>query len=308
MPRTPKIPPTISAEARELLRLQSEVPDVPTPHQDDAEGWKALIAAMRAGLIDALAADGESRLNGMHQVVHDVDGVTVHELRPLVENAATAVVVLHLHGGGFALGSGDGTLHMGSMVASGLQLPVYAVDYRVPPENPHPAPLDDCMSAYRWLLESYAAETIVLHGHSAGANLVAALLLRAADEQLPSPRGAVILSPEVDLTEEGDSFEQMGRVDFLTRFIEDYAAGADLTHPYLSPIFGDVSTFPPTLLQTGTRDVFLSNTVRFHRHLRRAGVPAALHVWEAMPHAGFGGAPEDREIDAEVRRFIKALP
>jgi acetyl esterase/lipase len=87
-----------------------------------------------------------------------------------------------------------------------------------------------------------------------------------------------------------------------------YADGANLADPYLSPLFGDVSGFPPTLLQSGTRDIFLSNTVRMHRKLRPAGVRAELHVWEGMPHAGFGGlTPEDREVSQELRAFIASL-
>ncbi|MGH7823320.1 MAG: alpha/beta hydrolase fold domain-containing protein, partial [Candidatus Binatia bacterium] len=84
-----------------------------------------------------------------------------------------------------------------------------------------------------------------------------------------------------------------------------YANGHDLSHPYLSPLFGDVSGFPPTFLQSGTRDLFLSNTARMHRKLRSAGVDAELHVFEAMPHGGFGGAPEDVEIIVEVQRFLE---
>ena len=93
-------------------------------------------------------------------------------------------------------------------------------------------------------------------------------------------------------------------VSRLTESIALYAGDHDLTDPYLSPIFGDVTGFPPTFLQAGTRDLFLSNTVRFHRKLRAAGVEAELHVWEAMPHGGFFGAPEDAEIGLEARRFL----
>ena len=86
-----------------------------------------------------------------------------------------------------------------------------------------------------------------------------------------------------------------------------YAGGADLAHPYLSPLFGDLAGFPPTFIQSGTRDLFLSNAVRFHRRLRQAGVTAELHVFEAMPHGGFmGGTPEDEELAAEVSRFCNA--
>ena len=118
-----------------------------------------------------------------------------------------------------------------------------------------------------------------------------------------------LFTPEIDLTESGDSFDTNAGVDYvlvdrLTDSIALYAGDHDLTDPYLSPIFGDVTGFPPTFVQAGTRDLFLSNAVRIHRKLRDAGVDAELHIWEAMPHGGFFGAPEDAEMGAEVRRFL----
>jgi acetyl esterase/lipase len=128
----------------------------------------------------------------------------------------------------------------------------------------------------------------------------------------------VLQTPEVDLTESGDSFETNLGLDpvlrsRLTAANELYADGHDLADPYLSPLFGDLADFPPTFLQTGTRDLFLSNTIRFHRALRRHGVRADLHVWEAMPHGGFGAmtggeVPEDQEIHDEIRAFLGSLP
>ncbi len=123
------------------------------------------------------------------------------------------------------------------------------------------------------------------------------------------PAALVLLSPEVDLTESGDTFVTLRDADTtlgsLMPVNELYANGRDLAHPHLSPLFADVSDFPPTLLQSGTRDLFLSNTVRMHRHLRAANVEAELHVFEARPHAGFGGrTPEDLELNAELRRFL----
>jgi acetyl esterase/lipase len=189
----------------------------------------------------------------------------------------------------------------------------YGVDYRVPPDGPYPAALDDCVSAYRALLAEAPAAKIVVSGTSAGGNLAAALLLRARDERLAMPAGALLLTPELDLTESGDSFDTLMGLDVVlpARLMNvnlAYAAGADLAHPYLSPLFGDVGGFPPTLLQAGTRDIFLSNAVRMHRKLRSAGVRAELHVWEGMPHAGFGGlTPEDREVSAELQAFLASL-
>ena len=116
---------------------------------------------------------------------------------------------------------------------------------------------------------------------------------------------------EADLTESGDTFETNQYVDVvlkhrLTSSILLYANGHDLKDPYLSPIFGDFTKgYPATMLTSGTRDLFLSNTVRMHRALYRAGIEAELHVWEAMPHGGFFGGPEDNEMYDEQTRFMK---
>jgi len=186
----------------------------------------------------------------------------------------------------------------------------WSVDYRMPPDHPYPAALDDVLAVYRELLDVRAPEQIVVGGGSAGGNLAAALVLRARDEGMPLPGALILLTPEADLTESGDSFQtNLGIDNVLTESLADsialYAGDHDLGHPYLSPLFGDLNApFPPTFLQAGTRDLFLSNTVRMHRKLRAGGVDAQLHVFEAMPHGGFFGAPEDDELTEEIRRFL----
>jgi len=188
----------------------------------------------------------------------------------------------------------------------------FAVDYRMPPDHPYPAGLEDSIEAYRSLLGRYQPERIAVSGGSAGGGLAAAFVLKARDMGLPLPGACVLATPEADLTESGDSFEANIFVDVvasqrLTDSIALYANGHDLRDPYLSPVFGDFSKgFPPTILTCGTRDLFLSNTVLMHRALRRAGIEAQLHVWEAMPHGGFFGAPEDEEVLEEQARFIRA--
>jgi epsilon-lactone hydrolase len=163
---------------------------------------------------------------------------------------------------------------------------------------------------YQRAIDTVGSEQVLVSGISGGGNLAAALLLRAKDEGLPMPAGLLLATPEVDLTESGESFLLNDGVDTMLSPLMPvnllYANGEDLAHPYLSPLFGDLTGFPPTFLQTGTRDLFLSNTVRMHRALLRAGVHAELHVFEAMPHGGFGGAPEDDELRAEMRRFEAA--
>ena len=122
------------------------------------------------------------------------------------------------------------------------------------------------------------------------------------------PAALVLMTPEVDLTESGDSFVTLADVSVGLQSLRDvnelYAGGHDLTDPYLSPLFGDLTGFPPTLLVSGTRDLFLSNTVRMHRKLREAGVDADLHVFDGRPHAGYGNAPEEAAVAAESASFV----
>ena len=180
----------------------------------------------------------------------------------------------------------------------------------MPPDHPYPAGLDDCLAFYKMLLRDHAPSEIIVGGGSAGANLAGALLLRARDEGLPLPAAAMLMSPEVDLTESGDSFRTNAGIDGMGTLMQAnllYAAGAPLDHPYLSPLFGDFSKgFPPTLVTAGTRDLFLSNATRLHRALRAAGVPAELHILEAAAHGSFGGgSPEEAELDREMRGFCE---
>jgi acetyl esterase/lipase len=179
----------------------------------------------------------------------------------------------------------------------------------MPPHHPYPAGLDDCVAAYRALLSERKPAEIMVSGGSAGGNLAAALILRIRDDGLPLPAGLILGTPEIDLTESGDSFTTNDGVDpGLTSLMPVnllYADGHDLTDPNLSPLFGDLAGFPPSILTTGTRDLYLSNTVRMHRALRAAGVSAELHLTEAGPHTGFPGSPEGQEIDKEVRAFVE---
>jgi acetyl esterase/lipase len=187
----------------------------------------------------------------------------------------------------------------------------FSLDYRMPPDHPFPAALDDCTEAYEFLLRTYAPARIVIAGRSAGGGLAPAFLLKARDRGLPMPAACILQTPAAELTGETDSFAINDGIDnFLQRRnggILLYANGHDLRDPLLSPVYGDYKPgFPPTILTSGTRDMLLSATVLMHRALRRAGVEAELHVWEAMGHGGFfGAAPEDEEVWDELRIFVR---
>lgn len=238
-----------------------------------------------------------------------VEGVNVYWATPSGWDHADPRLVVDIHGGGFFLMGGNGARLLAAMWADRLELPIAAIDYRMPPDHPFPAGLEDCVTVYQHLLESRRPEDIVIEGSSAGGNLAAAMILQARELALPLPAGAVLLTPEVDLTESGDTFATLEGIDPVLQSLMQpnllYAAGRPLDDPYLSPLYANFTNgFPRTFIQSGTRDLFLSNSVNLHRALRRAKVEAHLHVWEAMPHAGFQGSPEDAELDAEVRKFI----
>jgi epsilon-lactone hydrolase len=220
---------------------------------------------------------------------------------------------LDLHGGGLILGGGDLVRRFALKAVTEYGVEVFAPDYRMPPDFPYPTPLDDCVAAYLALLDRHPAKQVIVQGSSAGGNLAAALMLRLREVGAPFPAGLILQSPEIDLTESGDSFQTNLGVDTVLRdslmpINLLYANGHDLRDPMLSPLFGDFSKgFPPTVITTGTRDLFLSNAVRFHNTLRLAGVPSELIVMEAMPHGAFLGAPEDAELLDDLRAWARRI-
>jgi epsilon-lactone hydrolase len=279
------------------------------PPLDDKDAWRAYVAAVDEAVLSRFPAWSEA--TGTRAVQRDAGGARVFDIEPLGLDPADRSVVLDLHGGALILCGGEMCRMMGVGTAMRLQRRVWSVDYRMAPDHPYPAALDDCIAAYRALLSERTPNEIIVSGGSAGGNLAAALMLRARDEGLPMPAGLVLGTPEIDLTESGDSFHTNLGVDPSLRSLMHvnllYADGHDLAHPYLSPLFGDLSAFPPTILTTGTRDLYLSNTVRMHRALRAVGVTAELHVTEAGPHTGFPGGPEGAEIDKELRHFLEIV-
>jgi acetyl esterase/lipase len=302
------VPSHLSPAARAVLSM-GPLGDSAFPALDDAEAWRAM-ARERDAVVGAMMEPREAAFQGTVEEL-DCEGRAIFVVTPDEARDDDPRVYLEFHGGGLTMGGGRvcRAMAMGSATNTGRR--TFSVDYRMPPDHPYPAALDDGIAAYRLLLEDHDAGEIIVGGGSAGANIAAAVILRARDEGLPLPAAAFLATPEVDLTESGDSFAtNLGIDTVLTASLMPanllYANGHDLADPYLSPLFADFTKgFPPTFLQTGTRDLFLSNTVRMHRALRAAGISAELHVIEAGPHGGFfGSAPEDAEVVHELRRFF----
>jgi epsilon-lactone hydrolase len=305
------VPNSISREAQQMLSQAAEMGPMfpPFPLHDDLAGWIAWKALGEEAMRSIDFSGGASERIQCQAMT--LGGVPTFLARPK-DSKPRAVALFDIHGGALIGGGGDlcGSYAIGS--ADVVQTTVYSADYRLPPEHPYPAALDDCVAAYRGLLDLFEPSQIVIKGLSAGGNLAAALILRILAEQVPLPAGLILHSPELDLTESGDTFQTLAFVDVVLReglgpINRIYAAGHDLADPLVSPLFGKFDErFPPTLLLAGTRDLFLSNAVRMHRALRRAGAQAELQVFEAMPHGGFFGAPEDQELSAEIKRFAEA--
>lgn len=304
----PPLPTSVSPRARAWLSQPRSVTVYPA--LDDRSAWTRLIEGRRAELVEYMTERLGPVIEQVPHSVHDgeIAGVPTFVIAADKPARDTSSLFLDIHGGALTTGGGEACRLMGAARAMAVNMPVWAIDYRMPPEHPYPAALDDCLAVYQAALQERPPGEIFVGGTSAGGNLAAALLLRAKDAGLPMPAGLVLMTPEVDLTESGDSFVTNNGIDNILGPLlpvnQFYANGHDLNDPYLSPLFGDVTGFPPTFLTSGTRDLFLSNTVRMHRKLRAAGVEADLHVWEAMPHGGFGGAPEDMEMVTELQGFL----
>lgn len=304
-----EVPPprSVSAQARAYLRSGGAQPYREPPPLDDPAAWKRFIAAQDAQLMQA--AESVLKIPAAPVETRTIAGVTVH----VATGAGPAKPHYFIHGGAWQLFAGKPAMILTKLQALQFGGVVYGIDYRMAPDHPYPAPLDDCLAVYRELLRMHAPGKLLVSGESAGGNLAAALMHRARDAGLPPPGALFLNTPATDLTGASDSLTTNAYVDVLLKRAGGvsepsalYAGGADRTSPYLSPLFGDLSRgFPPTYLRTGTRDMLLSDTARMHAALRKAGVEADLYVAEAMPHSGLGGrSPEDMEARADTIRWL----
>jgi acetyl esterase/lipase len=192
---------------------------------------------------------------------------------------------------------------------------VISIDYRMPPDFPYPAAMDDAMAVWKEVVKTSDPKNMAIFGTSTGGGMTLAMVLRAKKEGLPLPAATAPGTPWSDMTKTGDTFFTNEKIDnilvsndgWLGDAAKLYANGHDLKDPQLSPIYGDYAGFPPTILTSGTRDLFLSNTVRVHRKLRQAGAVADLHVFEGQSHAQYAGdpdAPETKEHFGELTKFF----
>lgn len=228
--------------------------------------------------------------------------------------AAHAGILLYLHGGGYVSGHMDYAEGFGTVLAAKCSVPVCCIAYRLAPEAPYPAALEDVLCVYRYLLaHGYPDGNIVLCGESAGGGLVYALALRIKAEGLPLPRGIIGISPWSDLTASGPSYDENRTLDpsmtqkRLGFYAQCYAK--ELDDPYVSPLFGEFTGFPPSLLFVGGHEIMKSDAVLLHEKLLAAGCQSTLHVAPEMWHIyllyGVKEAKDDyRKLTAFVQEVL----
>ena len=246
-----------------------------------------------------------------------VNNVRVRWVRPQVSAVAAPAesrrVLLYLHGGAFLFRTLNGHMNLAAGIAreSGFHDAVLPV-YRLAPEHPYPAAVDDCMAVYRGLLQhGTPPEHIALAGDSAGGGLVLKLLMRLRDENMPLPACGVLISPFTDMSCSGDSITTNASADpmfgGLSRMHASFYLGtASATDPQCSPLFGDFHGLPPLLAQVGSTERLLDDSLRLVPLVRRAGGDLDVEVWDAMPHVWHAmGLPESRRAIASIGRFIR---
>ncbi|MFC4908720.1 alpha/beta hydrolase [Actinomadura gamaensis] len=271
----------MSREQRAALdaRLRQPQPEAPGSLEAMRAGFRAMMAEMI--------------------VPSGIRTRTVDELgsRPalLVEPASSdrrTGTILYFHGGSFVVGSPETALSLTGNLVVRTGFRAYSLDYRLAPEHPFPAAIEDAVSAYRALLnDGVAPSTIAFAGDSAGGGLTTTTCLAAREAGLPMPAAIVAFSPGLDVTRTGESMDAKEGIDpFFTRESLErtsalYLAGQDPRHPLLSPaVLADLTAFPPTLLQVGTNEVLLDDSTRLAARARAAGVDVVLDVTADVPH------------------------
>lgn len=229
--------------------------------------------------------------------------------------ADSGAVLYYLHGGGYVFGSMDTYLGLLARLVRRTHVRALWLDYRLAPECPFPAAVDDALAGYRWLMEQgVQPERIVFAGDSAGGGLALSTMLAARDANLPLPAGAMLLSPWTDLT--GTSATAISRAKVDPMLVgsgiaaggQRYLAGGDPQHPLASPLFADLRGLPPLLIHVGDAEVLLDDSRLLAERARAAGVAVTLHVWDGMFHVFpiFTFLPEAREALSEMVAFILA--
>jgi monoterpene epsilon-lactone hydrolase len=314
-------PRTLPPPAGASDTMRDSIADTPQPDpavmqidpQNEAE-WFAVIEQMDAEKAEAVHALREQLSVSVEQ--DKIEGISVYHVAPAeVDPRHEDHLFVYVHGGAFVLNAGEAGLSEPILLAHRSKMRVLAIDYRMPPRYPAPAGRDDAVTVYQHLLKGHAASSIAFGGTSGGGNLAMATVQRLIELGLDVPGALYLGTPGTDMSKTGDSWYANDGIDRILAtydgFVEAasrlYAGGRDLKDPLVSPHYGDVDGFPPTLLVTGTRDLLLSNTARTHIKLREAGVLADILVYDGTSHGDYifvVDSPESLHAYAELNAFL----
>jgi acetyl esterase/lipase len=230
------------------------------------------------------------------------------------QNEDDKATILYLHGGAYSMCSPQTHVGLTGLLSDLSRIRVLSVDYRLAPEHPYPAAIEDAVKAYRWLLQQgVPPESIVIGGDSAGGGLTFATLLKLKENGEPLPVAAFAISPWVDLAHTGETMQTKAEedpmftesgIDYMAKL---YANGADLSSPLVSPLYADLRGLPPTLIHVGTSEMLLSDSQRMAEALKKAGVNCTLKEWEGLFHVFHSVVyiPEARIANEEIAAFIR---
>ncbi len=309
------IPTTVSKEAAERLRVGYDMiragskPTKPASVEDwDRNQARAVEFGITLGkpTLEALKASVTEERIGEVPVVR----VRLSSWKP------SGRALVYIHGGGYTAGSALSTAANAALMASATGLEVVSIDYTVAPRGKWQTVTDEVLAVWQGLLKSgIKPQSIGLFGDSAGGGLVAGAVLKMRDKGMPLPGALCLQSPWSDITATGDTITTLAAAeplltnDLLAWSAEAYADLKDQKNPYVSPVYGDYSrAFPPTLIQVGTREIFLSHAVRQYQAIRSGGHVAVLDVYEGMPHgfpSFFADTPEGKTAYARAAAFFE---
>jgi len=304
-----RAPDTVSPEARRALaEIYEAARQAPTPAQplsaadfaDANQQMQALFWPSNAQLAQRLGAVINSQT---------IAGVPVVRITP--PNGGTDKrLLVYVHGGAYVYFSAQTLVGLPSLIATATGAEVLSIDYTLAPQARWPAVTDQVLAVWSALIdEGFEPDALGLLGDSAGGGLAAGSVLKMRDQQLPLPGALWLLSPWSDISGAGDTYETLAAADptlspeTLAWCAAAYAEPADQRRPYVSPVYGDYSKpFPPTLIQGGTREIFLSNFVRHYQAIRDGGHTALLDLYEGMPHVFQSTVPDTPEARTAIRR------
>jgi acetyl esterase/lipase len=302
------VPTTISPEWGPFFSKRGKHRELQMFAPDDLEGWKALQTAINKK--KEAMADKKAKMFGVTYSERKIAGIPVVEVTPS-KLISTDKIAVYLHGGAYVLNSAKAVIHSAMFFSSETGLRVIAVDYTLAPHSKWQETTDEVISVFKALAEQgITADDIVLYGDSAGGSLAASVTLKMRNLEMDMPSALVLWSPWADISETGDTYVTLRDAepyytykDVLGPSALAYADAKDHKHPYVSPLYGDFKQgFPPTLIQGGTKELFLSNFVRLYQALDQAGQTVKLDIYEGMPHVFVPTLPESAESQAAIAK------